>query len=303
MLTLNPSPGNSDLTPTRIAYGCWRLAGSEGGPRVAPEDGRRAVHAAIESGINFFDHADIYGRGECEQIFGDALREMPAGRESIIIATKCGICPPWDGRQHSYNSSHAHITESVENSLRRLGVDFVDILMIHRPDYLGDPEEIARAFSQLRTQGKVRWFGVSNFKPSQVTALQSALDAPLVANQVEVSLGALTCFDDGTLDQCLSAKMTPLAWSPLAKGRLAGPPQNEHDARLFSALDTIAARHGVTRAAIALAWLLKHPTKMIPIIGTLNPGRINEAIAADRIELSRDEWYELLIAARGRPIP
>ena len=303
MLKLNPTLGNSDLLPTRIAYGCWRLAGSEGGPRVAPEDGRRAVRAALESGINFFDHSDIDGRGECERIFGDALREMPGERERMLIATKCGICPPWDGRQHSYNSSHAHITASVENSLRRLGVDFVDLLMIHRPDYLGDPEEIARAFSQLHTEGKVRWFGVSNFKPSQVAALQSALDFPLIANQVEISLGALSCFDDGTLDQCLSAKMTPLAWSPLAKGRLAGAPQTEQDARLFSALDAIAARHGVSRAAIAIAWLLKHPSRMIPIIGTLNPGRIAEAVAADRIELSRDEWYELLIAARGRPIP
>ena len=142
------------------------------------------------------------------------------------------------------------------------------------------PEEIARAFSQLRTEGKVRWFGVSNFKPSQVAALQSALDFPLIANQVEISLGALSCFDDGTLDQCLSAKMTPLAWSPLAKGRLAGAPQTEQDARLFTALDAIAARHGVSRAAIAIAWLLKHPSRMIPIIGTLNPGRIAEAVAA-----------------------
>ena len=303
MLTLNPPLGTSDLIPTRIAYGCWRLAGSEGGPRVEPEDGKRAVRAAIEAGVNFFDHADIYGRGQCERIFGEALKDMPGVRAKLILATKCGICPPWDGRQHSYNSSHAYITTSVEESLRRLGVEQVELLMIHRPDYLGDPAEIAGAFHQLREQGKVRWFGVSNFKPSQVQALQSAMDVPLIVNQVEISLGALSCLDDGTLDDCLSARMTPLAWSPLAKGRLAGAPENEHEVQLFAALDATAARHGVTRAAIAIAWLLKHPTRMIPIVGTVNPARIKEALAADFVTLSRDEWYALLIAARGAKLP
>ena len=303
MLTLNPPLGTSDLIPTRIAYGCWRLAGSEGGPRVEPEDGKRAVRAAIEAGVNFFDHADIYGRGQCERIFGEALKEMPGVRAKLILATKCGICPPWDGRQHSYNSSHTYITTSVEESLRRLGVEQVELLMIHRPDYLGDPAEIAGAFDQLREQGKVRWFGVSNFKPSQVQALQSAMDVPLIVNQVEISLGALACLDDGTLDHCLSARMTPLAWSPLAKGRLAGTPENEHEAQLFAVLDAAAARHGVTRAAIAIAWLLQHPTRMVPIVGTVNPARIKEALAADSVTLSRDEWYALLIAARGAKLP
>ena len=303
MLSLYPTLGSSNLAPTRIAYGCWRLAGSEGGPRVEREDGKRAVRAAIEAGINFFDHADIYGRSECEQIFGDALRDLPGVRETLILATKCGIRPPWDGRQHCYDSSRTHIVASVEDSLRRLGVDYVDLLMIHRPDYLGDPAEIAGAFEHLRTQGKARWFGVSNFRPSQVTALQSAMDAPLIVNQVEVSLGTLACLDDGTLDQCLSSKMTPLAWSPLAKGRLLGAPQNEIDAALFPVLDATATRHGVTRSAIAIAWLLRHPARMVPIVGTVNPVHLKEALAADRVTLSREEWYELLIAARGTKLP
>lgn len=303
MLTLNTPIGSSDLIPTRIAYGCWRLAGSEGGPSVAPEDGRRAVRAAIELGINFFDHADIYGKGECERIFGDALREMPGTRERLIIATKCGIRPPWNGAQHCYDSSQTHIVNSVENSLRSLGVDYVDLLMIHRPDYLGDPEEIVRAFTQLHDAGKVRWFGVSNFKPSQITALQSAMGAPLVANQVEISLTAQACFDDGTLDQCLANRITPLAWSPLAKGRLTGVAASPDDARLFAVLDVIAARHGVSRSAIALAWLLKHPTRMVPIIGSVNPAHIKDALSADQVSLSREEWYELLIAARSTKLP
>ena len=303
MLTLNPPLGASDLVPTRIAYGCWRLAGSEGGPAVTPAEGKRAVRSAIEAGINFFDHADIYGRNQCERIFGEALREMPGTREHLIIATKCGICPPWDGAQHCYNSSHEHIVSSVEDSLRRLGVDYVDLMMILRPDYLGDPHEIVGAFAHLHDHGKVRWFGVSNFKPCQVAALQAAMGAPLVVNQVEVSLGALGCLDDGTFDQCLERRMTPLAWSPLGKGRLMGAAQNEHEQKLFTALDSTAARHGVTRSAIALAWLLRHPTRMVPIIGTLNPTHLKEALAADSVTLTRDEWYELLIAARGAKLP
>ncbi len=303
MPSLHSPLGSSDLIPTRIGYGCWRLAGSEGGPAVEPKAGKCAVRAAIEAGVNFFDHADIYGRGQCERIFGEALRDMPGARERLILATKCGIRPPWDGAQHCYDSSHSHIVASVENSLRRLGVDYVDLLMIHRPDYLGDPMEIVEAFGQLHDQGKVRWFGVSNYRPSQVLALQGAMNAPLIVNQVEISLGALGCLDDGTLDQCLTNRMTPLAWSPLAKGRLAGAPQNEHDARLFSVMDATAARHGVARSAIAIAWLLKHPARMVPIIGTINPVHLKEALAADSVTLSREEWYELLIAARETKLP
>ncbi len=303
MLTLNPPIGSSDIIPTRIAYGCWRLAGSEGGPSVEPAIGKRAVRAAIEAGINFFDHADIYGKGQCERIFGEALRDLPGVRERLFVATKCGICPPWDGRQHSYNSSREYIVASVEASLQRLGVEYVDLLMLHRPDYLGDVAEIAEAFGHIHAQGKARWFGVSNFKPPQVAALQSAMGSPLVANQIELSLSALACLDDGTLDQCAEKRMTPLAWSPLAKGQLMGAAQNERDAQLFTLLDTTALRHGVTRSAIAIAWLLRHPSRMVPIVGTLNPLHLKEALDGDSVTLSRDEWYALLIAARGTKLP
>ena len=295
--------GTSSLTCTRLAYGCWRLAGSEGGARLEEADGVRAVHAAFDAGYTLFDHADIYGRGECEKIFGRALREAPGMRQGIVLATKCGIRPPWDGRTHCYDSSSAHIVASVEQSLRSLGVDFVDLLMIHRPDFLGDPSGIAAAFAQLRADGKVREFGVSNFRPSQLAALQSQCGMRLIVNQVEVSLTALACLDDGTLDQCLAERITPMAWSPLAKGLLLDAAQNEQAQKLQSLLAKLAAEKGATPAAIALAWLLRHPSRMMPIIGSVNPERIREATRADSIELTREEWYSLLTAARGTSLP
>ena len=295
--------GTSTLTCTRLAYGCWRLAGSEGGPRLDDSTGMAAVRAAYEAGCTLFDNADIYGRGECERIFGKVLRDTPGMRERIVLATKCGICPPWDGRTHCYDSSSAYIVESVEGSLKRLGTDSMDLLMIHRPDFLGDPAEIAAAFSQLRMLGKVREFGVSNFRPSQLAALQKHCSMPLIVNQVEVSLAALSCLDDGTLDQCLAERITPMAWSPLAKGALLDTAKDERTQKLQALLAKIAIEKGATPAAIALAWLLRHPSRMQPIIGSVNPARIREAARADAIELSRGEWYSLLTAARGTPLP
>ena len=295
--------GTSTLTSTRLAYGCWRLAGSEGGPRLDDSVGMAAVRAAYDAGFTLFDNADIYGRGECERIFGKVLRDISGMRQRIVLATKCGICPPWDGRTHCYDSSSAYIIASVESSLKRLGVDFADLLMIHRPDFLGDPIEIAAAFAQLRTHGKVREFGVSNFRPSQFTALQKHCAMPLIVNQVEVSLAALACLDDGTLDQCLAERITPMAWSPLAKGILLDSAQDERTQKLPSLLAKLAAEKSATPAAIALAWLLRHPSHMQPIIGSVNPERIREATRADAIELTRGEWYELLTAARGTPLP
>ena len=291
--------GLSDLTCTRLAYGGWRLAGSEGGPLLTGNEGQSAVLAAFEAGCTLFDLADIYGGGECERIFGKALKAAPEMRGQIVLATKCGICPPWDGAQHCYDSSAKHILASVEGSLRRMGVEMVDLLMIHRPDYLGGPEEIAATFAQLHEQGKVRWFGTSNFRPSQVTALQKACAQPLIVQQVEVSLTAQFTLDDGTLDQCLAEKITPLAWSPLAKGMIGDFRLDAENGPLAVLLDRVAAQHGVSRTAIALAWLLKHPSRMVPIIGSVNPERIRAALEADRIELTREEWYALLIAGRG----
>lgn len=295
--------GSSDLSSTRIAYGCWRLTGSEGGPRLEASVGKQAVFAAFDAGYTFFDHADIYGRGECEQVFGQAMKEVSGMRDQIVLATKCGIRPPWDGAQHCYDSSAEHIFASVDQSLKSLGTDRIDILMIHRPDYLGDPAEIAATFSKLHAAGKVRWFGASNFKPSQLSALQKACDFPLIVHQVEVSLNSRFTLEDGTLDQCLERNITPLAWSPLDKGNLIGHPRSEREEMLQGLMDVLAIKHHTTRAAIALAWLLRHPSRMIPIVGSLNPQRIREAVHADSIELSREEWYSLFIAAQGARIP
>ena len=295
--------GQSPLVSSRLAYGCWRLAGSEGGPRVERPIGIQAVHAALESGITFFDHADIYGKGECEEIFAEAMKDHPGLRPQLVIATKCGIRPPWDGDQHCYDSSREHILASLDASLRRLQLEYVDLLMLHRPDYLGDPDEIAAAFAELHESGKVRFFGVSNFRPSQLSSLQTACDFPLIAQQVEVSLNARLPFDDGTLDQCLAKKITPIAWSPLDKGNLLGHPRSEREEALQGLMDVLAIKHHCTRAAIALAWLLRHPSKMVPIVGTLSPQRIKEAVKADDVNLSREEWYALFIAAQGVRIP
>lgn len=303
--------GRSELRVSRIGYGCWRLAGSEGAE--APPDvmtsGKRAVHAAVEAGFTFFDLADIYGGGRCEEIFGAALREVPGLRDRIVVASKCGIRKadtPAPGAPYRYDSSAVHIVNSVEASLRRIGTGTLDLLMLHRPDFLMDTSEVAGAFVQLRDAGKVREFGVSNFLPGQLTALQKACPLPIIVNQVEISLARMSALDDGTLDQCLDGAITPLAWSPLARGALVRDEPVELDrpdhaarAALAQALDDVARNRGVTRATVALAWLMTHPSRIVPIIGTVDPARIRDSADGSALTLDRDEWYRLLTAARG----
>ncbi len=275
--------------------------------------GKQAVIAAYEAGYTLFDHADIYCDGLAEQIFGRVLKEVSGMRERVVIATKCGIRKAGEPSAEApfrYDFSAEHILWSCEESLKRLHVERIDLYQLHRPDYLMDPVEVARVFSKLKQQGKVREFGVSNFRPSQVSALQNACPMPLIVNQVEISLANLTCFEDGTLDQCLNNQMTPLAWSPLAGGQLGSgarrllPSQEVYRPALtVSELDVIAKRRGSSRSAIALAWLLKHPTKIIPILGSTNPETIREAAKATEIELTQEEWYRLLEVARGERLP
>ncbi|HEY5910798.1 MAG TPA: aldo/keto reductase [Verrucomicrobiae bacterium] len=308
--------GVSSLKASRLAYGCWRVAGSWNAAEVTADTraaGRRAVQAAYEAGYTLFDNADIYCGGEAERVFGAALKEVGGMREQVLVATKCGIRPPGTPQPASpqrYDFSAGHIKDSCEQSLRRLGVETIDLLMLHRPDYLADPQEIARAFADLKAAGKVRYFGISNFRPSLVTALQVACPMPLIAHQVEISLAKLDALTDGTLDQCLIEKLTPQAWSPLAAGLIGGgatrllPSQKTYRPDQFlPVLDDLAGAHGVTRTAIALAWLLKHPAQIQPIVGSTNPERIREAAKADTVDLSREEWYRLLLAARGEPLP
>lgn len=308
--------GVSSLVSSRLAYGCWRVAGSWNPEEVTAESraaGRRAIAAAYEAGYTLFDNADIYCRGEAERILGDAVREISGMRNRVLIATKCGIrfagTPNSDSPQR-YDFSAGHILRSCDESLQRMGIEMIDLYQLHRPDYLADPQEVAVAFSKLRLAGKVRHFGVSNCRPTLLTALQCACPMPLVAQQVEISLLQRDAFTDGTLDQCLIEHITPLAWSPLGGGllgngakRLLKWQEGYPVEATVAALDAVAAARGTTRMVIALAWLLKHPGKIVPIVGSTHPARIREAVRATDIELTRDEWYRLLLAARGEPLP
>lgn len=305
--------GRSSLVASRLAYGCWRLAGSEGQPpEPTSEVGVRAVQAAADAGFTLFDLADIYGGGRCEEIFGAALKESLGLRERILIASKCGIRRAGEpaGAPVRYDFSQEHIVHSVEVSLRRLGVETLDLLMLHRPDYLMDPHEVAGAFVQLRDAGKVREFGVSNFRHSQVTALQRLCPLPLAVNQVEISLLQLAALEDGTLDQCLAETITPMAWSPLGGGLLAShvhgilPGQRGYEpARVNTVLDRLAAELNTRRETVALAWLLRHPARIQPVVGSVNPAHIRAAVKADALRLSREDWYHLVTAARTTQLP
>lgn len=307
------SIGASDLTASRLAYGCWRIADQPGPGDEDAAGGRAAVRAAFDAGFTLFDLADIYAGGEAERVFGRVLKETPSLRRQIVLVTKCGIRKrgvPGPDAPYRYDFSREYILESCDASLRRLGVETIDLYLLHRPDYLMDPAEVADAFTRLRAAGKVRHFGVSNFRPSQFTALQAACPVPLMANQVEISLARLACFEDGTLDQCLAGRVTPMAWSPLAGGQLGHGPRRVLPSQegyrtdaVNTLLDELAPRHGVTRAALALAWLMRHPARIQPIVGTTDPARIREAAAADTVQLSREEWYRLLVAARGEFLP
>lgn len=308
--------GKSNLKCSRLAYGCWRVAGTWNPAEVTPasrENGIHAIATAYEAGFTLFDNADIYCRGEAETILGAALAQIGGMREQVLVATKCGIRVPGDpspDSPHRYDFSAEHIISSTDSSLRRLGTEFIDLLMLHRPDYLADPAEIAGAFSKLQQGGKVRHFGVSNFRPSQLTALQGACPMPLVVHQVEISLAKLDAFSDGTIDQCLSEHVTPMAWSPLAAGlmgsgasRLLPSQKNYKPEQFLPTLNVIAEARGTTPAVIALAWLLKHPAGIQPIVGTTTPARIRDSALAADLDLTREEWYRLLVAARGEPLP
>ncbi|MEI6033192.1 MAG: aldo/keto reductase [Verrucomicrobiae bacterium] len=308
--------GTSGIEVTRLAYGCMRISGSWDRSRVdagAIANALHALEAAVDAGYTFFDHADIYGDTACETIFGMAMEQHPAWRKELTIATKCGIRfedEPLPGQPHRYDFSYEHIVRSADESLERMKIETIDLLMLHRPDFLADPEEVARAFVKLRGDGKVREFGVSNFRPSLVSAIQMALPFPLQVNQVEIHLRRLDSFVDGTLDQCLEHRITPMSWSPLQQGKLAagyeppkGAPDYERHVSLLKALDALAGELGTDRTGIALAWLLRHPSGIVPVIGSVNPDNIRKAALATEIELERDAWYHILLAARGEKLP
>ena len=279
--------------------------------------------SSCENGITLFDHADIYARGKSEQVFGEILHADPGLRERIILQSKCSIRfagVPEATDPQRYDFSATHILNSVEGSLGRLRTEYLDLLLLHRPDPLVEPEEVARAFDALYTSGKVRAFGVSNHTASQIALLQRFINQPLVINQVQLSLvhpflidegvianrsDAQTALASGTLDYCRLHNILIQAYSPIAGGRLIDPPDDapSHVKAAAVAISDLAHAHKTTKEAIALAWLLRHPAGIQPIIGTTRPERVMASSAADNIELSREEWYTLYIAGRGRPLP
>jgi predicted oxidoreductase len=285
---------------SRLILGLWRI-GQWG---MTSEQVAGLVGACLDLGIDTFDVADIYGDYRCESMFGAALKTNPALKSRIKLIGKCGISLVSSARPahrvKHYNTSREHIVASAENSLTCLGVEQLDLLLIHRPDPLMDVDEIAEAFGCLKRDGKVDGFGVSNFLPHHFDMLQSRLDEPLRANQVEVSLLHLDRLFDGTLDQCQRLRTTPQAWSPLAGGRL---PHQDEQSSLGRALNRVANELGATHEQLAIAWLLAHPAGISPLLGSGKVARIRELAAAQRIVLDRQQWFELLEAALGHPVP
>jgi predicted oxidoreductase len=286
------SPKGPELS--RIVSGAWRWNA------VSQDVVEKLIHTSLEQGITSFDHADIYGDYSNEKIFGDAIKGNSSLRRSMQLVTKCGIMlmsskQPGTRIKH-YDTSKKHIIGSVENSLKLLGTDYLDLLLIHRPDPLMNAEEVSEAFGLLKQNGKVLSFGVSNFTSAQFEMLQSYLPFPLVTNQVEVSLGKLDALYDGTLDTMMKFKASPMAWSPLGGGKLVS------GSELGNSIGHLKEKYSASEAQLYLAWLLKHPSKMVPVIGTTKPERIAEAAAAIEIILDRQDWFEMLKLASGKDV-
>ncbi len=318
---------NTTLRVSRLCAGAMGLGGGWGrGVDLTAEHERQALDfldAALALNINFFDHADIYARGRAEAVFGRAMREHSGLRERIVIQSKCGIRwaddPP--GTPQRFDFSADHILASVDGILQRLGTDFLDILLLHRPDVLWEGEEVARAFDRLKRAGKVRYFGVSNQNRFQMEYLQSFLPEPLVANQLQMSLlhhgFAETGISfnqrspgypdgwEGVLEYCRLKGVCLQAWSPLDRGALIGSASSPADnvRRTAELVGSLAQQRGVPAEAVALAWLLKHPARIVPVLGTTRPDRLAACARALDVNLTREEWYLLFEAARGRAMP
>jgi aryl-alcohol dehydrogenase-like predicted oxidoreductase len=305
--------GSSNLEIGAVAFGCWRFAGTD----VATA--RARIETALECGMNLIDTADVYGLdndcpwGAAEELLGRVFAEAPELREQMVLATKGGIHlgtdhQGVDGLGVPYESSGEWITQACEASLRRLNTDVIDLYQIHRPDLLAHPADVAETLVGLVQSGKVKHIGVSNYSASQLTALMSYLDVPLVSVQPEFSIATLDPIDDGVFDVAMTHSLTPLAWSPLAGGRLIDAGSRNGDAtdarfaRMHTVIDELANAHGTDRNGIALAFVLAHPAGVVPIIGTGNLDRIRASAAATKVKLTKAECYRL-IAASGRALP
>ncbi|MDF2988816.1 MAG: putative oxidoreductase [Eubacterium sp.] len=299
--------GNGELSASVISLGCMRIT------ELSKKDAAVLINTALEEGIDFFDHADIYAGGKSEELFAEAIEMKPSIREKFIIQTKCGIRPGF------FDFSKEHILNSVDASLKRLKTDYIDVLLLHRPDTLVEPEEVAEAFSILHDSGKVRNFGVSNQNPMQIELLKKYVKQKLIINQLQLSIMHTGMIDAGInvnmtvngsydrdgsiLDYCRLNDITIQPWSPFQYGFFEGVfLNNEKFPELNQKINELAEAKGVTNTAIAIAWLLRHPAKMQPIVGTTSISRLKDICKAAAVELSRPEWYEIYRAA-GNKLP
>jgi predicted oxidoreductase len=298
--------GKSGLSVPTVAVGCMRIS------HLEEKQVDEFVATALENNANFFDHADIYGAGKSEEFFGKAIKKYD--REKITIQTKCGIVP---GK--AFDFSYEHIINSVNGSLKRLDTDYIDVLLLHRPDALVEPEEVAKAFAHLKESGKVRHFGVSNQNPYQMELLQKYIDMPICTNKLQLSImhtpmiqsglnvnmynDSAVNRDGGVLDYCRLKGITIQPWSPMQHGFLKGCfVDNDQFPELNAVLEKIANKYNVSKTTIAIAWLLRHPAKMQPVTGTTKIQRLKDSFKATEITLSREEWYEIYKSA-GNVLP
>ncbi|MBS4207013.1 aldo/keto reductase [Bacillus sp. FJAT-50079] len=299
---------NTDLHASNMIMGCMRL------PQLSLVEIEHLIRTAMDEGINFFDHADIYGKGRCEELFAEAIQMNDDIREKMIIQSKCGI------RSGYFDFSKEHILNSVDGILKRLNTDYLDILLLHRPDPLMEPEEVAEAFDQLHNSGKVKYFGVSNHNPAQIELLQKYISQKLVVNQLQFSVAHTPIIDSGitlnmdvdqsinrdssVLDYCRLQDMTIQAWSPFQNGFFKGPflGDLENFPELNEVIDEIAEKYEVTNTAIATAWITRHPANIQVVLGTTNVQRLKDACKGSELRLTREEWSRIYKAA-GNIIP
>jgi predicted oxidoreductase len=305
---MSPSSAPVPIVPLRAAgpalsavvAGVWRM----GSWNLDVAARARWITDRIELGVTSFDHADIYGDYQAESMFGEALATMPHRRDEMQLVSKCGIRLVSAQRPahliNSYDTSYSHVVDSVERSLRALHTDRLDLLLIHRPDYLMNPDALAETFGELRASGKVLHFGVSNHSASQFALLNRRV--PLATNQIELSPLRLAPLDDGTLDQCVDLGVRPMIWSPLAGGRLFTG-DDERPRRVRDLLEVLARERGASVATIAYAWLLRHPSRPVPIVGSRRLDALHEAISALPLALTAEEWYRIWEAGAGHPVP
>lgn len=299
--------GNSTLEVPVVAVGCMRIKS------LTNAEAEKFIQTSLEEGANFFDHADVYGGGTCEEIFSNAIQMNDDIREKMILQSKCGI------RNGMFDFSKEHILESVDGSLKRLKTDYLDILLLHRPDTLVEPEEVAEAFNILESSGKVRHFGVSNQTPMQIQLLKKYVKQPIVANQLQLSITNATMISQGfnvnmendeavhrdgsILDYCRLNDITIQPWSPFQYGFFEGVfLGNDKFPELNKKIDEIADKYEVSNTTIAIAWLLRHPAHMQPVIGTMNINRLKDSCKASDVHLTREEWYGIYRAA-GNVLP